>query len=59
MSLDYSGHINDSLSSFKDVRIKYVIKDKVRVQVIDAADNKVIREIPHQYSSNILKNVYA
>jgi len=59
MSNDYAGQINDSYTNVRNTRLRYVVKDKVKVQVIDTAKNKVIREIPQQYSSNILKNVYA
>ncbi|MFC1731246.1 hypothetical protein ACFL6I_13005 [candidate division KSB1 bacterium] len=59
MSSDYNGQISGTFPSIKSTRVRYIVKDKVKAQVIDTERDKVIREIPNKLSSNIFKSVYA
>ena len=59
MSRDYIGQINDPFPNVRPTHVRYIVKDKVKTQVVDSQRDKVIREIPQQFSSNILKTIYA
>ena len=37
------------------VKLKYVVEDNVKVQVINDQDNKIIREVPRKLSSKIIQ----
>ena len=39
-------------------KIKFVINDDIKKQVVNVDTNEVIREVPHELTSQILKNLY-
>ena len=59
MSSDAIRQINDSFPGLRQTHIRFDVKDKIRAQVVDSERNKVIREIPNEYTSNILMSLYA
>ncbi len=59
MSSESIRQLSSSAIDVSNSRIRYVVKDNVRTQVVDSKSGKVIREIPRKLSPNILKNVYA
>lgn len=58
MSSDSAGQLSNSFPNIPKTHIRFVVQDKVRTQVVNSNDDKVIREIPRNLSSNIL-SVYA
>jgi uncharacterized FlaG/YvyC family protein len=52
MSNDQMRPISSSFSNISNVRIRYVVKDKVKTEVVDTKEDKVIREIPLNPASN-------
>jgi len=59
MSSDQVGHISNSFPNIPNVRIRYIVKDKVTTQVIDTQKDKIIRELPLNFSSNIYVSLFA
>jgi len=41
-----------------DTTIRFVVNDKIKTQVVNPVDDKIIREIPIDQSSQILLNLY-
>jgi len=58
MSSDSVGQLSNSFPNIPKTHIRFVVKDEVRTQVVNSNDDKVIREIPRNLSSNIV-SVYA
>jgi uncharacterized FlaG/YvyC family protein len=59
MSIDSAGQISYSFPNIPKTHLRYVVKDKVQVQVVDSDNGEVIREIPRKLSSNIYESLYA
>jgi len=58
MSSDSARQISNSFPNIPKTHIRFVVQDKVRTQVVNSNDDKIIREIPRNLSSNVL-NVIA
>lgn len=59
MSTDSVGQLSSSFPNIPKTHIRFVVKDKVRTQVVNSSNDKIIREIPRKLSSNIYLSVYA
>ena len=59
MSIDSVGQISYSFPNIPKTHVRYVVQDKVRVQVVNTENGEVIREIPRKLSSNIYESMYA
>ena len=59
MSSDSVGQLSNSFPNIPKTHIRFVVQDKVRTQVVNSSDDKIIREIPRNLSSNIYLSVYA
>lgn len=57
MSNDQMRPISSSASNISNVRIRYIVEDKVTTEVVDTVKDKVIREIPLKPASNKYWNV--
>ena len=58
MSSDSVRQLSNSFPNIPKTHIRFVVKDKVRTQVVNSNDDKIIREIPRNLSSSVL-SVYA
>ena len=59
MSNDSIRQVSNSQIDLAKRHIKYVVDDKVKTQVVDSNNGKVVREIPRKLSSNIMNGLYA
>jgi len=59
MSIDSIGQLSNSFPYISKTHIRFVVNDKVKTQVINSYNGKVIREIPRTLSPNILEILYA
>lgn len=59
MSIDSIGQLGNSFPYISKTYIRFIVNDKVKTQVVDSYNGKVIREIPRTLSPNILEILYA
>jgi len=57
----FFSNINSSMTMDKvfNTKIKFIVSDEVKTQVVDQEKQKVIHEIPINNTANILLDIYA
>ncbi len=59
MSNESIRQLSNSGYDIGKTHVRYVVKDKVKAQVVDSNSGKIIREIPRKLSADIFKSLYA
>jgi len=49
------GQLKFSVQYPSNTRVRYIVKDKVKVQVVNASNNKIIREVPRKLTSRVIQ----
>jgi len=50
------GHIRFNSQYPKQVKVRYIVKDDVKLQVVNTSNNKVVREVPRKLTSRVIHN---
>ena len=58
MSIGLANNMNIHNPLLYKTKIKFVINDDIKKQVVNVDTNEVIREVPPKLTSQILKNLY-
>ena len=49
------GQLRFNVQYPQNTKVRYIVKDKVRVQVVNASNNRIIREVPRKLTSKVIQ----
>ena len=55
-TISKTGYLRFNVQYPKNVKLRYIVKDDVKLQVVNTLNNRIIREVPEKLTSRIIHN---